>query len=355
MNFIIFKIGFSKYYNGIEDTSFNIYDKFYQEKKSNNPEIYNFQDYNGYCYGYASLKDGLVNLSNITFKNDASFICNNATIIWVFEKDNKHYIIGWYKNATLYNFLQRELSYPSIGRDLYYNVKAKSKDCFLLPIENRTFSLNINFKEDTNFSIVTDENIINKIKDFINNYNDNFINIIVDNYINSTIENAPNNPISLQRRGSLYLYNENNFLEALKYFNTALLYKDTLKNKEIIDIYYLKALALQFLNNFNNSIIYFEKVIKNIDYDINIIQNLVYLYMYTKNYETTIIYCDKMLQKEARTIENEIILDEIACLKSECYLNLNNIPKSKETLENVKKFTSSENIKNYCEKILNRL
>ena len=355
MNFIVFKIGFSKYYNGIEDENFNIYDKFYQEKKSNNPEIYNFQDYNGFCYGYASLKDGVVNLSNIEFKNDASVMSDNKTIIWVYEKDNNFYIVGWYKNATLYNFLQRELSYPSIGRDLYYNVKAKSKDCFLLPVENRTFPLNINFKKDTNFCILDDENVINTINNFINNYNDRFINIVVKNYIDSTIENAPNNPISLQRRGSLYLYNENNFLDALKYFNTALLYKDSLKDKEIIDIYYLKALTLQFLNSFDNAIIYFEKVINSIEYDIDIIKNLIYLHMYTKSYQKSIIYCDKILKNETRKIENELILDEIACLKAECYLNLNKIEKGKEILENIKKITSSENLKNYCKNLLKNI
>ena len=356
MDFIIFKTNFYNNYNGIEDKSLNIYDKFYKEKKSNNPEIYNFQDYNNYCYGYAPLKYGIVNLSKIEFKKDNSKLLKNALVVWVYEKDLKYYIVGWYKNASVYNFLQRKLSYPSVGRDLYFNVKAKSKDCYLLPIENRTFNIEIPFENENYFYISNkNDSLYDNITNFINTYNKEFINIIISKEINKTIENPPNNPKLLYKRGNIYLYNESNFLEALKYFNTTLIFKNEISKEELTDIYYSKALCLQFLNNFENSLIYFEKVINNINYDLNIIKNMIYLNIYTKNYNKDITYCDKILENENKTKENSIFLNEIECLKLECFINLEEYNLAKKLAINIKENTNSKELATYCENILKEI
>lgn len=356
MNFIVFKIGFSNYYNGIEDNSLNIYDKFYQEKKSNNPEIYNFQDYNNFCYGYASLKDGVVNLSKLKFQNDSSTLLNNTLVIWVYEKDNKYFIVGWYKNANIYNFLQRRLSYPSVGRDLYFNVKAKSKDCFLLPLENRNFSINIPFIDNNNFYISDEKDpIYFKISQFISTYDGCFINTVINNTIDDTLKNPPENPQLLYKRGTIYLYNENNFIEALKYFNSALIFKNMLIKKELTDIYYVKAVCLQLLNSFDNCIIYFEKVLKYINYDLNIIKNMIYLYIYNENYKQAIIYCDKILNTEKINENSKIFLDEITCLKVDCLLYLEDYDLAKNILKNLLKTDLSKNLSIHCKSLLNEL
>lgn len=356
MDFIIFKINFSNYYNGIEDSSLNIYDKFYQEKKSNNPEIYNFQDYNGNCYGYAPLKDGVVNLSNTHFKNDTSTISKDALVLWVYEKNKKYFLSGWYKNASVYNFLQRELSYPSVGRDLYYNVKAKSENCFLLPIDERNLELDIDFENDTNF-LIGDKtsDVYNKVASFISNYNKGFCNIVNKNVINLTLDNAPDNPISLYKRATIYVYNEGNFLEAIKYLNTALIYKEKLSEKELIDIYYLKAISLQFINDFQNSIIYFEKVIDFIEYDLNILRNMAYLYIYNKTYEKTISVCDKILNTEKNDDNSKTFLDEIIGLKIDALIKLNEYYKAKILLQNILSSKLSDNLKLHFKALLSAL
>lgn len=356
MNFIIFKISFSNYYNGIEDDSLNIYDKFYQEKKSNNPEMYNFQDYNDFCYGYASLKDGVVNLSSLDFKNDNSKLLSNALVVWVYEKDNKNFIVGWYKDATVYNFLQRKLSYPSVGRDLYFNVKAKSKNCFLLPVENRNFSINIPFYDNNNFYIGDEkDSVYNEISTFINNYNGCFSNTVINNIIDEKLKDAPENPQLLYKRGTIYLYNEGNFIEALKYFNSALMFKNMLNEKELIDLYYVKAFCLQLLNSFNNSILYFEKVLNSIDYDLNILKNMIYLYIYTKQYKKAIECCDKILKTEINNELSKLFLDEITCLKVDCYLYLQDYNLAKDTIKNLLKTNLSQELSNHCKNLLNKI
>lgn len=356
MDFIIFKLDFFNNYNGLEDSSLNIYEKFYQEKKSNNPQIYNFQDYNNFCYGYASLKPGVVNLSNINFTNDNSKLLTNSLVVWVYENNKKYYIVGWYKNASVYNFLQRKISYPSVGRDLYFNVKAKSENCYLLPMENRTFNINIPFKEDNNFYIGNkNESLYSDIKNFIDTYNGNFINIILPKKINDIIKDAPKNPHLLYKRGNIYLYNESNFIEALKYFNTTLLFKDLLSKEEITYVYYSKAMCLQFLNSFDSSLLYFEKVLNNIDYDLNILKNVIYLCIYTKNYNKAINYCDKIISNEIKNEQNLLFLDEISCLKIDCYLFLKQYDLAKDMLIHIKDNTLSKELCNYCENMLSKL
>lgn len=353
MNFIIFKIGFSNYYNGLEQDDLNIYDKFYQEKKSNNPEIYNFQDYNNYCYGYASLKSGVVNLSKINFKNDTSTLLTNALILWVEEKNNKYYLVGWYKNATVYNFLQRKLSYPSVGRDLYFNVKSKSSDCYLLPVQNRTFCIDVNFEKDNNFYLGDDKNsIYENVLNFINSYNGGFCNLILKNILDDTLKDAPENPITLYKRGIIYLYNESNFLEALKYFNTALLFKNKLNNNEIVDVYYAKAICLQFLNCFDDSLCYFKKVIDIVKYDLNILKNMIYLCIYTEKFDNAIDYCNIILKTEKPSIEYETFLDEIKCLKADCYLSLQHYKNALNILNEIENNTKSDNLKLYCKNLI---
>lgn len=366
MNIIIFKIKNHVKYNGIEDDNLNVYDKFYQEKKSNNPETYNFQDYNGYCYGYASLSNGVVNLSNLKESTDNSLMFDNALVVFVADCHSKdaNFIVGWYKNAQIFNLLQKKLSYPSVGRDLYYNVKAKSKDCFLLPVTNRHVkdSFKIKFEDDKNFYIITNNNnttnnnIKNNIINFIDNYEQDineFANIILTpELLSSTIEDAPDNPISLFKRGHIYLYNENNFIEAIKYFNTALLYKDQLEQKAIIDIHYFKALAFQNLHDFKNTKKELEIVLDYAKYDLTILKTLIYLNMSLENYGQAVDNCTQIINTEPNDETGKIFLEEIGCLKSECLIKINKQDEAKKILEDIIKNTDIEPIKNHCLNIL---
>lgn len=361
MKLIIFNCPFHENYNGIEikNNSLNVYDKFYQEKKGNNPEIYNFQDYNGYCYGYVSIKEGKVDLNALNFINDSSPLFFNCIVAWV-NKDvvkNKYILIGWYKNSIVYRFLQRKLSYPSVGRDLYFNIKAKSKNCFLLHQENRSLYLDIPFKNQTNFYIPHENSDIYKnILYFINNYNGKFKNIILNEItLNSTIENPPNNPLLLSKRGSIYLYSEGNFIEALKYFNSALLLKDNLSEDQIINIRYQKAICLQFLNVFEGSIKEFESILPKLGYDLNIIKNLIYLYMSIENYDKSIEYCNKIIQKEENYDINMQILDELKCLKVECFIFINEINLAKKLINEIINTTKLDSILIHCKKLLSRI
>ena len=359
MTVLLLNIPFYEKYSGIEDNSLNTYDKFFKEKKGNNPEIYNFQDYNGYCYGYISAKDGIVDLSKIKFTNDESLLFENCLVIWVCKNtcENNYKLIGWYKNANVFKYLQKKISYPSVGRDLYFNIKSKSKDAFLLNLTDRNYNIDISFENNSNIVVknINDKDI-SEIVSFINSYSKPKFNITyTNNLLNKTLEFAPNNPITLSKRASIFMYNENNFLEAIKFFNTALLHKENLNPQEILNIKYEKALCLQMLNCFNFAINEFVEILSLSEYNFNICKNLMYLYFIVEDYENATIMCDKIIENEINSEENENILNEINCLKAESLIYQDKINEAKILLHNIINATKLLKLKEHCINIINNI
>lgn len=361
MKVIIFNIENRKYYNGIESDGIDTLDKFYQEKKSNNPDIYNFQDYNGFCYGYASLSTGVVNLSELAFSGNASLFSDNSLVIFVSQSENTNsnefFIVGWYKKAFVYNFLQRQVSYPSVGRDLYYNMTALAENCFLVPFENRNSSFDIDFDEDKNFKVI---DVINPLYGdlfrYIENYDGEFSNVVLtDEKLAETLENPPENPISLFKKGYILLYKEENFLEAIKYFNTALLFKDKLDEKAEADVHYFKAMAFQSLHRFSNFREEFEIVLKYAKYDLTILKILVYLNMISEDFDKAVECCDKIIEVEKNDESAKIFLEELKCVKSECLIKLNKQREAISLLKEIIDSTEIEPIKKQCRDVLNML
>ena len=105
-------------------------------------EAFNFQNLNGYCYGYFEPTGDNVNLSRIdeTLNEDEDKI-EKVTVVWF--APNKiiggSWIVGWYKNAIVYRSCQK--STDSQRNQYGYFVKAKTSDCVLLPVDERTFRI----------------------------------------------------------------------------------------------------------------------------------------------------------------------------------------------------------------------
>lgn len=112
-------------------------------------EIYNFKSFQGYMYGYSGtrIKNGIHGTKNIknlgALKNQISV--EGILIIWVSTNPSGgSYIIGWYKNATLF----KEYQQPPMNSLRYYNnepigyyAKARENDCVLLSLDNRVFKI----------------------------------------------------------------------------------------------------------------------------------------------------------------------------------------------------------------------
>ena len=139
-------------------------------------EVYNFKKVNGYYYGYVQPAIDTINLKRIDEKCSGD-VLDDVLVVWMspFEGTKSRRIIGWYENATVYRYIQPDLKRNRSGYGYY--IKARSKDCVLLPVIERTFKV----PKVTNFSgqrnvwypkqtIPAVKAYINKVLNYITSY-----------------------------------------------------------------------------------------------------------------------------------------------------------------------------------------
>ena len=104
-------------------------------------EAFNFLPINGKCYGYVQpVGNGRINLKRIDDGCDKEYL-NNVLVVWIATHPSAGgaYVVGWYKNATVFSVFQRS-EYKQ--RNKYgYNIVANTKDCVLVPIDRRLFQI----------------------------------------------------------------------------------------------------------------------------------------------------------------------------------------------------------------------
>jgi hypothetical protein len=104
-------------------------------------EAFNFLPINGKCYGYVQpVRWGGINLNRIEagYQDDKM---SNVLVVWIATHPSAGgtYIVGWYKNANVFKTFQDS---KNPQRKKYnYNIVAKTDDCTLLPIDQRTFQV----------------------------------------------------------------------------------------------------------------------------------------------------------------------------------------------------------------------
>lgn len=104
-------------------------------------ETFNFMPLNGYCMGYVqpqSLSKGIDLKLIDNSASDSTDRVKDALVVWIAPHNAAKgtYVVGWYKNATIYRYTQAS---NDSRRDKYsYNIKAKAADCVLLPVDQRT-------------------------------------------------------------------------------------------------------------------------------------------------------------------------------------------------------------------------
>lgn len=265
-------------------------------------EEYNFQDYNGKCYGYVSNRGGSLHLERFEKATVNDDSVDNVLVIWVAKKGEtgKNVIVGWYKDATLYKYSQESNPYGGIGRDLYFSITANSEDCFLLPEPERKFEIpkstvvskdmgmgqsNIWYAE----SGYAKNMFIPKVLEFMESYNQGFINTV---YSKEVLEKTLNMEAMVYQplidKGE-ELINKEDFYNALLYYNTARKINDT------SDALFGVGESLIGLNMFSRAILAFEDtIIMEGDKD-DSLYYLLCLYMNTNQFIEAVNICDSML------------------------------------------------------------
>ena len=265
-------------------------------------EAYNFQDYNGKCYGYVSNRGGSLLLERFekATVNDDSI--DNVLVIWVAKhiKTGKNVIVGWYKNATLYRYSQESLPYGEIGRDLYFSIEAESKDCFLLAESERKFEIpraaveekdmgmgksNIWYAESGYAKTI----FIPKVLEFMESYNKGFINTVYSEEMLKKTLNMDSTEYQLLIDKGEKLISKEDFYKALLYYNTARKIQDT------ADALFGVCESLIGLNMFSRAIIALEDTIIMEGDKYDSLYYLLCLYMNNDQFIKAVSICDRML------------------------------------------------------------
>lgn len=148
---VFFRVGWMDHYQGITENDTISSGGAYIAQHGFGHEIFNFQPFQGAMYGYVqppSRRDrwnaAKINLARLGAMADHRSI-PNVLVVWVATSPlGGAFLVGWYKNATLYRDWQ---SPPSASARRYsdmdcgYYVTATSEDVVLLPPDERVFSI----------------------------------------------------------------------------------------------------------------------------------------------------------------------------------------------------------------------
>jgi tetratricopeptide (TPR) repeat protein len=331
MNVLFCKIPWMKYYNGITDEDKPKNGGNYI--KENGGECYTFQDYNGKCYGSIMLY-GDMNLESY-FKEDKKNddFLKDILVVWVATDDrNETRIVGWYKNATIYRKEQFVESFTNEEFNLYYSIYALAKDCYLLPEEQRIFP--IQSTEQTKNAT----ELIPKIIEYIENYKGNFANIVfTDEKLGKVIDDKQiSNDFQELYDEGINCVEEYEKMQALKFFNTARLIKET------PDLLFNIAENLKLLCCFDKAIPVYEKLIDIEGENLDNINGLMECYDYMGNREKTIEYCNILLNLLSDSKEDTESKIYYCWVMFFIYFSLRNKEKAERIIDKLSTYSDEE-------------
>lgn len=302
MKILFCNIAWMKYYLGTTEEDKPINGGSYIKENEDGGESYNFQDYNGDCYGYVMLYGNMALEKHFEGVASNQPSVDDVLVIWVATNENgETRIVGWYKNATVYREDQYERAFTNQNHDLHYRIKASAKDCYLLPEEQRTFPIERASAAGTGMGMgrsniwyaeskFAQDILIPKVIDYIENYDGEYANIVyTDEILNEiVIEDIGIGFDKLIEKGHENFKN-GKFLEAIKYYNTAITIDET------PDLLFFMGDALFSLNCFDMARPIFEKLVELEGEKIETLDRLMYIYDFTRNIEKTLHYCGKVL------------------------------------------------------------
>ncbi|WP_069997150.1 tetratricopeptide repeat protein [Cellulosilyticum sp. I15G10I2] len=166
MKILFITIPWMKYYTGEGD-----------EEKITPLSGYNFQNINGYYYGYG---DGLAyipieNLDGILAEDE---VAEDVLVVWTSKNnEDENKVIGWYKNAKVYRHKKEVLTLDSDRIEMRYSILAKAKESTLLPPELRLLDVK-NLAEPLWFT--DDIQLLKDITMYIHNYQGEKFNTLLN-------------------------------------------------------------------------------------------------------------------------------------------------------------------------------
>ncbi|HCR3230186.1 TPA: DUF3883 domain-containing protein [Morganella morganii] len=152
MTILFCNIGWMNNYCGENDDKI-VNGGSYVDDTNSGHEDRNFLAFSGYYYGYVRNRGNSFDLERISGESDIKTpYIDGVDIIWT--ATNPVYgnvVIGWYRNARVFRMMQKLDSYTEKPRAHFdeeesYWFKARTENCLLLPIEERTIRVPRNGK-----------------------------------------------------------------------------------------------------------------------------------------------------------------------------------------------------------------
>ena len=153
MPMVLFNIGWMKEYRGqTSDDSIHGGGE-YVAQHNHGFEVENFLPIGGWYYGYGPPPEraGVIRLQRLDpgVEAGAEYL-DGVTVVFVATRpEGGGVVVGWYRNARVWREGKRR---PDPGHDVYF-AKARTEDCILLGVDDRTFDVPRSRKNDGVFGI----------------------------------------------------------------------------------------------------------------------------------------------------------------------------------------------------------
>ncbi len=284
MKIVFINVPWMKYYTGEGD-----------EEKLVPACGYNFQNVNGFYFGYGEGLESIA-LEQIEGGNIGNEKIDEVTVVWTAKnREGVNKVIGWYKKATLYRQARVSLSMDSERTLFKYSIVAPAREALLLPVELRLLDAK-DMEEGIYFE--KDEKIIADVAMYIHNYAGDHMNYLFANKdlegisilnfpeyemyfakadeflakdlygkavrcFNKAIEMEPELALGYEFKGSIFL--------SLKMYDEALkVYKKVLElDPDNVEATYCVGLIYGLLGNYEECIIYMSTYLKENKEDMN--------------------------------------------------------------------------------------
>lgn len=339
---IICKTAWMQEYNGITngDIPFNYFENTYKSNLEYTGEIYNFQEFNGKCYGYIQSygNNYIENYFKSLFEDKT--ILKGYTIVWcAFDTNEKLKIVGWYKDASIYrNHRYLVDFFPQDSDDNGYDCSASSENVFLIPSENRKFELNDILDEAQMENIIKnpifydisyDSEVLNKVEKYISKYKGPFSDsgIMIkhlEEYVDEklTYEEA-------YKKGVDYLNVD--YTQAIKYINTA-------RNlKETSEVMFYTGKCLQELNCFKRAVEFYARSIELDPENTEALVDILICYAKSGDADNSLNIAKKIikLMRDKKSIKNSEWLVDAYFIMSNVYVYMNQFNEARNAIKRV--------------------
>ena len=310
-------------------------------------EKWNFLNMDGKCYGFVKAIEEEFHIEKFDEKYRHFDETNNVFVIWCAAHPQRGtVIVGWYENAIANRFLKEMRCTPASGIERYYWFECSAEDAYLLPEDERTFTMgraakdgigkgfgqsNIWFGE----SAYAKEDVIPKVLEFINSHREDRINILTKEFLDT----GDKTPLTKEEEEYANELTDDQNLEYLPFGYRIY------ANNPTADNAYAVAVALNNCYQYSMAIPWFEKTVELDPDDIYARGKLAYIYqqleMYDKSTETVKDLLDRISDEEAD------LRDELYCILADNYYFDGKVEEAITWLERVLQESKNEDLISY--------